>query len=149
MEASWGENARDRRFLLASALRPEDARRSAAELPEPIGPCRHEPDRARAQAAASAVGDRWVFIEEPLLAPRASGESGGDLLARLAKALRSVLARESSVSLVMCDTLDLSVGGVRARREGPHARSRRAGPAPLLDHTTGEVEHVDRGRDGR
>ena len=82
MEASWGENAKDRRFLLASALRPEEARRSDAEPPHPIDLVVTSPtDRAR-QAAASAVGDRWVFtLEEPLLAPRVSGESGGDVLA--------------------------------------------------------------------
>ena len=71
MEASWGENGSDRRFLLASALRPEEARRSAAELPEPIDLVVTSPTERARQAAASAVGDRWVFtLEEPLLAPR-------------------------------------------------------------------------------
>jgi hypothetical protein len=108
MEASWRENGSDRRFLLASALRPEEARRSAAELPEPIDLVVTSPTELARQAAASVLGDRWVFtLEEPLLAPRASGESGGDVLARFAQALRGVRARESSVSLVMCDTLDL------------------------------------------
>jgi hypothetical protein len=111
MEASWGENARDRRFLLASALRPEEARRTAAELAAPIDLVVTSPTELAQQAAAEAVGNRWVFtLKEPLLAPRVSGESGGDVLARFAQALRGVRACESSVSLVMCDTLDL-LGG--------------------------------------
>lgn len=111
MEASSRDNGSDRRFVLASAVRPEDARRTAAELPEPIDLVVTSPTELARQAAASVVGDRWVFtLEEPLLAPRASGESGGDVLARLAQALRGVRARRSSVSLVMCDTLDL-LGG--------------------------------------
>jgi hypothetical protein len=111
MEANGRENESDRRFLLASAVRPEDASRTAAELPEPIDLVVTSPTELAQQAAASVVGDRWVFtLEEPLLAPRASGESGGDVLARFAQALRGVRARESSVSLVMCDTLDL-LGG--------------------------------------
>lgn len=110
MEANLRENGSARRFVLASAVRPEDARRTAAELPEPIDLVVTSPTEL-AQQAASAVGNRWVFtLEEPLLAPRASGESGGDVLARFAQALRGVRARESSVSLVMCDTLDL-LGG--------------------------------------
>jgi hypothetical protein len=111
MEASWRKHGNDRRFVLASAVRPEDARRTAAELPAPIDLVVTSPTELARQAAAGAVGDRWVFtLEEPLLAPRASGESGGDVLARFAQALRSVRACESSVSLVMCDTLDL-LGG--------------------------------------
>jgi hypothetical protein len=108
MEASSREHGNDRRFVLASALRPEDAGRAAAELPEPIDLVVTSPTELAQQAAARAVGDRWVFtLEEPLLAPRASGESGGDVLARFAQSLRGVRARESSVSLVMCDALDL------------------------------------------
>ena len=41
-----------------------------------------------------------------------SGESGGDVLARFAQALRGVRASRSSVSLVMCDTLDLLGGSL-------------------------------------
>jgi hypothetical protein len=92
-------------------VRPEDARRTAAELPAPIDLVVTSPTELAQQAAARAVGDRWVFThEEPLLAPRGSGESGGDVLARFAQTLRSVSACESSVSLVRCDTLDL-LGG--------------------------------------
>jgi hypothetical protein len=90
MEASRRGNGSERRFLLASAHRPEDARRSAAELPEPIDLVVTSPTELARQAAATAVGDRWVFtLEEPLLAPRASAES-----------------------VVMCDTLDLLGGSV-------------------------------------
>lgn len=112
MEASWGDG-RDRRFLLASALRPEEARGSAGELQDPIDLVVTSPTERARQAAASVVGDRWVFtLEEPLLAPRVSGESGGDVLARFAQALRGVRASRSSVSLVMCDTLELLGGSL-------------------------------------
>jgi hypothetical protein len=47
MEGNSRDDGSDRRFVLASAVRPEDARRTAAELPEPDRPCRHEPDGAR------------------------------------------------------------------------------------------------------
>ena len=111
MGATSRESGSARRFVLASAVRPEDARRAVAELPEPIDLVVTSPTELAQQAAASAVGNRRVFtLEETLLAPRASGESGGDVLARFAQALRGVLARASSVSLVMCDTLDL-LGG--------------------------------------
>jgi hypothetical protein len=111
MEASWRENGINRRFLLASALRPEEAKRSAAELADPIDLVVTSPTERARRAAPSAVGDRWVFtLEEPLLAPRVSGESARDVLARFAQALRGVRAQKSSVSLVMCDTLDL-LGG--------------------------------------
>jgi hypothetical protein len=111
MGANSRESGSARRFVLASAVRPEDARRAVAELPEPIDLVVTSPTELAQQAAASAVGNRRVFtLEETLLAPRASGESGGDVLARFAQALRGVLARASSVSLVMCDTLDL-LGG--------------------------------------
>jgi hypothetical protein len=113
MEASWRANGSNRTFLLASALKPEEARRSAAELPEPIDLVVTSPTERARLAAASAVGDRWVFtLEEPLLAPRVSGESGGDVLARFAQALRGVRASKSSVSLVICDTLDLLGGSL-------------------------------------
>jgi hypothetical protein len=111
MESSWREHGNDRRFILASAVAPEEARRTVAELPTPIDLVVTSPTELAHQAASRAVGNRWVFtLEEPLLAPRASGESGGDVLARFAHALRSVRACESTVSLVMCDTLDL-LGG--------------------------------------
>jgi hypothetical protein len=111
MEASRRGNGSDRRFLLASAHRPEDARQIAAELPEPIDLVVTSPTELARQAAASTVGERWALtLEEPPLAPRASGESGGDVLAHFAH--RGVRARESSVSLVMCDTLDLLGGSV-------------------------------------
>jgi hypothetical protein len=111
MEASLREHGNDRRFVLASAVRPEDARRIAAELRAPIDLVVTSPTELARRTAASVLGDRSVFtLEEPLLAPRASGESGCDVLVRFAQALRSVCACESSVSLVMCDTLDL-LGG--------------------------------------
>jgi hypothetical protein len=112
MESSWGDGS-DRRFLLASADRPEEARLRAAELADPIDLVVTSPTEHARQAAASVVGNRWVFtLEEPLLAPRVSGESGGDVLARFAQALRGVRASRSNVALVMCDTLELLGGSL-------------------------------------
>jgi hypothetical protein len=89
MEASWREHGNDRRFILASAVRPEDARRTAAGLPAPIDLVVTSPTELARHVAAGVAGNRWVFtLEEPLLSPRASGESGGDVLARFAQAVR-------------------------------------------------------------
>jgi hypothetical protein len=64
-------------------------------------------ERAR-EAAAVAVGGRWVFtVDEPLLAPRAREESGGDVLNRLAQALRGLHAFEAKAPLVVLDGLDV------------------------------------------
>jgi hypothetical protein len=71
MEASWREHGNERRFVLASAVRPEDARRSAAELPVPIDLVVTSPTELAQQAAAKAVGDRWVFTSRSRCSPRA------------------------------------------------------------------------------
>jgi broad specificity phosphatase PhoE len=108
MQPSWRKHDIDRRFLLVSALRVEDAQRTAADLAKPIDLVVTSPTDVAREAAASVVRNRWVFtVEEPLLAPRESHEAGADVVARLAGALRSVRAHESNVSLVVCDTLDV------------------------------------------
>ena len=135
MEASWPENGGDRRFILASALSPEEARLSAAELPKPIDLVVTSPTERARQAVATTVGDRWVFtLEEPLLAPRVSGESGADVLGRFAQALRGVRASVSTVSLVMCDTLDLLSGSTFVLdEEGLMRLADALDQVPLLD----------------
>jgi hypothetical protein len=97
-----------RTYLLASALQPEAAARVAAELPHPIDLVVTSPTERAREAAAVAVGGRWVFtVDEPLLAPRAQGESGGDVLSRLAQALRGLHAFEAKAPLVVLDGLDV------------------------------------------
>lgn len=109
MQPSWRQaNGNDRRFLLASALEPEAAARAAAEGPEPIDLVVTSPTAFAREAAAIAVGGRWVFtVDEPLLAPRAPGESGADVLARIARMLRDLSAFEANAPLVVFDGLDI------------------------------------------
>lgn len=98
----------DRRFLLASARAAESAARTAAEAPEPIDLAVTSPTALARQAVPVAVGGRWVLtVEEPLLAPRAPGESGDDVIARIAQALRGVSAYDASAPLVIFDSLDI------------------------------------------
>ena len=84
---------------------------------------------------ATTVGDRWGFtLKEPLLSPRVSGESGGDVVGRFAQALRGVRASASSVSLVMCDTLDLLGGSTFVLdEEGLMRLADALDQVPLLD----------------
>jgi broad specificity phosphatase PhoE len=96
----------DRRFLLASARAAESAARIAAEAPEPIDLVVVSPTELARESVPVAVGDRWVFtIEEPLLAPRVPGESGDDVIARVAQALRGVRAYDAGAPLVIFDSL--------------------------------------------
>jgi hypothetical protein len=108
MKPSWREHGVERRFVVASASRPEAAAHAAAELAHPIDLVVASPTAAARDAAATVLGGRQVFIaEEPLLAPRAVSESGADVLERLARVLRGLLADETNVALVVCDELDL------------------------------------------
>jgi hypothetical protein len=103
----------NRTFLLASALKPHAAARAAADAPDQIDLVVTSPSSVAREAAAIAVGGRWVFtIDEPLLAPRAPGESGADVLARLARALRLVTAFDAKAPLIVCDGLDVLGAGV-------------------------------------
>jgi hypothetical protein len=111
-------NAMGRTFLLASALKPQTAARAAAEAAYPPDLVVRSPSALAREAAAIAVGGRWVFtIDEPLLAPRASGESGGDVLGRLARVLRGLQAVDGRAPLVVCDRLDILGAGVFALDE--------------------------------
>jgi hypothetical protein len=84
----------------------------------PAGRRRQKPSALAPEAAAIAVGGRWVFtIDEPLLAPRAPGESGGDVLGRLARVLRGLQAVDGRAPLVVCDRLDILGAGVFALDE--------------------------------
>jgi hypothetical protein len=103
----------ERMFLLASALEPQAAARVAAESAHPIDLVVTSPSALAREAAAIAVGGRVVFtVEEPLLAPRAPGESGGDVIGRLAQALRGLPAFEAKAPLVVLDGLDVLGAGV-------------------------------------
>jgi hypothetical protein len=102
-----------RTFVLASALRPQEAAVAIAAAPEPIDLVVTSPSSLAREAAALAVGGRWVFtLDEPLLARRVAGESGGDVLARLAEALRGLRAFKAHAPLVVCDGLDILGAGV-------------------------------------
>lgn len=107
-----------RTFLLASALKPQTAARAAAEAAFPPDVVVRSPSALAREAAAIAVGGRWVLtIDEPLLAPRAPGESGGDVLGRLARVLRGLQAVDGHAPLVVCDRLDILGAGVFALDE--------------------------------
>jgi hypothetical protein len=76
------------------------------------------PSALAREAAAIAVGGRWVFtVDEPLLASRAPGESGGDVLGRLARVLRGVQALDVQAPLIVCDRLDILGAGLFALDE--------------------------------
>ena len=82
--------------------------RTAAEFPEPIDLAVTSPTALARQAVPVAAGGCWVFtLEEPLLAPRVPGESGDDVIARIAQALRGVSAYDASTPLVIFDSLDI------------------------------------------
>jgi hypothetical protein len=108
----------ERTFLLASALKPQTAARAAAQAPQQPDVIIRSPSALAREAAAIAVGGRWVFtIDEPLLAARAPGESGADVLGRLARALRGLQAVDARAPLVVCDQLDILGAGVFALDE--------------------------------
>jgi hypothetical protein len=110
--------AMGRTFLLASALKPETAARAAAEAAYPPDLVVRSPSALAREAAAIAVGGRWVFtVDEPLLASRAPGESGGDVLGRLARVLRGLQALDGQAPLAVCDRLDILGAGLFALDE--------------------------------
>lgn len=114
----------DRKFLIASAQAAESAARAAAESPEPIDLVVTSPTALARQAVAVAVAGRWVFtVEEPLLAPRAPAESGADVIARVAQALRGVSAYDASTPLVIFDSLDILGASVFVLDEDGLART--------------------------
>lgn len=98
----------DRKFVIASASSAGAVARIAADAPVPIDLVVTSPTALAREAAATAVDGRWVFTtDEPLLARCLRGETGDDVLARFAQALRGVVAYRSSAPLVICDSLDV------------------------------------------
>ena len=95
-------------ILFVSAQDPAAAARTVAESPAFPKVCVISPTAAARQTASAALDGRWAFIAvEPLLAPRASAESGDDVLARLVQALRIVQAYDGDPVLVVLDRLDI------------------------------------------
>jgi hypothetical protein len=114
----------DRRFLLTSAHAAESAAGTAAEAPEPIDLVVVSPTALARQAVPVAVGGRWVFtVEEPLLALRVPAESGADVIARVAQALRGVSAYDANAPLVIFDSLDILGASVFVLDENGLART--------------------------
>jgi len=98
----------ERSFLFVSALAPRAAAEAVRTTPGRIDLVVTSPTDVARETAGYAVGGRWVFtVEEPLLARRAPSESGGDVLARLAQAMRGLAAYEARAPLVVCHELDL------------------------------------------
>jgi hypothetical protein len=98
-----------RSFLFVSSVNPEAARRAVLASPLEMDLAVISPSEAGRETAGYAVGGRWVFtVEEPLLAARAFAESGSDVLARLAQAMRGLAAYDARASpLVVLDGLDV------------------------------------------
>lgn len=97
-----------RTFILVSASSPDDAARAVANSPEPPDLCLTSPSQEARDTAAFAFQGRWIFtLEEPLLAGRNEHEDGGDVLIRLAVALRSIAAYDANLPFVVVDKLDV------------------------------------------
>jgi broad specificity phosphatase PhoE len=97
-----------RTFVFVSAGDPQAAARAVAEAPAEPDLCVVSPSDAARETAAFALRGRWVFtVEEPLLAAHVPLESGDDVLARLAQALRAIQACDGRSPLVVCDELDI------------------------------------------
>ena len=97
-----------RSVVLASASSPQEAAVACADATPPVDLIVVGPTALAREAAAVVAGGRWIrTVEEPLLAPRGPGESGDNVLWRLAKALRVVHAHEAAAPLVLLDGLDV------------------------------------------
>jgi hypothetical protein len=97
-----------RSFLFVSSLNPEVARRAVLASPLEVDLAVISPSGAARETAGYAVGGRWVFtVEEPMLAARAFADSGSDVLARLAQAMRGLAAYDARAPLVVLDGLDV------------------------------------------
>jgi hypothetical protein len=95
-------------FLFVSSFNPEAARRAVLASPLEMDLALISPSEAAHETAGYALGGRWVFtVEEPLLAARAFAESGSDVLARLAQAVRGLAAYDVRAPLVLLDGLDV------------------------------------------
>jgi broad specificity phosphatase PhoE len=101
-----------RSFTFASATEPETAARAVAAAPQTPDLIVTSPSQLARETAARAVDGRWVFtVEEPLLAARIPGESGDNVLWRVAQALRDLLVYEARVTLIVIDGLDILGAG--------------------------------------
>jgi hypothetical protein len=97
-----------RSFLFVSSFNPEAARRAALASPVELDLAVIGLSQAARATAGYAFDGRWVFtVEEPLLAGRACAESGSDVLARLAQAMRGLAAYDARAELVVLDGLDV------------------------------------------
>ena len=102
-----------RTFLFVSAFERQAAAEAVEALPVRIDVAVTSPTDLARETATYAVGGRWVFtVDEPLLTPRAAAESGADVLARLAQAMRGLAAYEARAPLVVLESLDVLGAGV-------------------------------------
>jgi broad specificity phosphatase PhoE len=97
-----------RSVLFVSSFAPEAARQAVLNSGLDVDLAVISPSVQARETAGFALGGRWVFtLDEPLLASRASAESGEDVLSRLAQGLRSIDARDAKALLVVVDGLDI------------------------------------------
>jgi hypothetical protein len=97
-----------RSFLFVSSFDARAALRAVLASPFEVDLAVISPSDAARETARYAVGCRWVFtVEEPLFGARALAESGPDVLARLAQAMRGLSAFDARAPLVVLDGLDV------------------------------------------
>jgi hypothetical protein len=107
-----------RTFLFVSALDPRAAARAVTDAPTAPQMCVIGPSARARETAAFALNGRWAFVvEEPLLTVQVPAESGDDILARLARALRNIVASDAGSVLVVVDRLDILGAGAFALDE--------------------------------
>jgi broad specificity phosphatase PhoE len=94
-----------RRYLFVSSREPAAAAEAVAEWADgPPDVCVTSPSsRARETAAFASAGQYVHTITEPLLAGRGPAESGADVAARYAEALRTLYALNTRAALVVLD----------------------------------------------
>jgi len=96
----------ERSFLFVSSWDPDAARHAVHASPLEIDLAVISPSKRARETADYAAAGHWVFtVEEPLLVQRAFAESGADVLARLAQALRGLGAYDARAPLVVLDLL--------------------------------------------
>ena len=81
-----------------SADDPVAAAEAVADADSPPDICVVAPSWKAHATATTALRGRWIeMVEEPLFAQRGEGESGDDVLARLAQGLRGALALQAEL----------------------------------------------------
>ena len=104
-----------RTFLFVSALDPEGAARAVTDALTAPQMCVIAPSPRARETAAFALNGRWIsVVEEPLLTVQVPAESGDDIIARLTRALRNILASDAASVLVVVDRLDILGAGAFA-----------------------------------